>query len=90
MIRFYCHNRSCQIETYKAHDIADAECPCCKEKPDETAEEYEREMQHEAEIARYEDEEHRRMYGCPYEDMQEMNYRPQLITNEDGEPIGWG
>lgn len=89
MTRYYCENPNCGIETYNACEDENF-CPCCKTIPEITAQEYEAELAHERDIAKAENELHREMYGCPYEDMQSMNYRSQMITNDAGEPIGWG
>lgn len=89
MTRYYCPNQECGIETYNAPEDKNG-CPCCKEIPEITAQEYEIELAHERDMARAEDEYHRELYGCPYEDMESMNYTPQVVTNDAGEPIGWG
>jgi hypothetical protein len=88
-IRYYCFNSDCPVTELQLQASLEAKCPCCEE-ASVPADEYDADAQHEYEMAKAHDEEQRRIYGCPYEDMQSMNYRPQLITNEDGEPIGWG
>jgi len=88
-IRYYCFNSNCPVTELRMCSSVEAKCPCCKE-PAINADEHDEEIHHEIEMGKAQDEEDRRIYGCPYEDMEMMNYRPQLITNEDGEPLGWG
>lgn len=85
MTRYYCHNEECVIETYNAPEDKNG-CPCCGISPQITAQEYETELA----IAMADAEYHKELYGCPYEDMESMYYQPQVVTNDDGEPIGWG
>ena len=88
-IRYYCFNSECPVTELRMDSSVEAECPCCKRSVVD-ADDHDIEVQHEIEMGKAQDEEDRRMYGCPYEDMESMNYRPQVIKNEDGEPIGWG
>ena len=51
-----------------------------------STEEAQREYEHQMAIAH----DHERMHGDPRKDWDSMQHRPSMITNEDGEPIGWG
>ena len=86
--RFYCFNE-CPVNELSLSQEDERKCPCCSGEIVD-ANEHDDEVRQLEDEGRAADEEDIRLYGDWREDVESMNYRPQVITNDAGEPIGWG